>query len=172
MYTSGTTGNPKGVIIDHFGMAAKCMIGPFHSISYSKDDVYYSYLPLAHCAERSVLHIKIVDGSQIGFNTTILNIVSDLMCLKPTTMVAVPRILNRLKDKIQSDFNNKTGDEKELIDKALHAKMSVGACKHEEYDQLIFNKTAAFLGGKMKTMVVGTAPTSQETFNFMKAVFC
>lgn len=97
-YTSGTTGIPKGVVLSHSNFTA--VIKAFEDkklFQLNESDVHLSYLPIAHVLERCVITLMISRGGSIGFYSgNISNIVQDLQILKPTILVAVPKVLERI----------------------------------------------------------------------------
>ena len=100
-YTSGTTGNPKGAMILHKNVVSGLRAGAA-ALDTVPSDVYISYLPLAHIFERTMLTGIIMFGASCGFYSGDFKrlILEDMPCLRPTLFVTVPRILNRIYDKI------------------------------------------------------------------------
>lgn len=100
-YTSGTTGDPKGAMILHRNVVSGLRAGAA-ALDTEPTDVYISYLPLAHIFERTMLTGIIMFGAACGFYTGDFKrlIMEDMPVLKPTLFVTVPRILNRIYDKI------------------------------------------------------------------------
>jgi long-chain acyl-CoA synthetase len=104
-YTSGTTGNPKGVIVSHRAMIANIAAAIHHVdtlFTMSNEDIHLAYLPLAHMFERLNQLLMLQHGAKIGFNSgDIRQLLEDLAILKPTFFPTVPRLLNRIFDKVQ-----------------------------------------------------------------------
>ena len=176
-YTSGTTGTPKGAIATHQSYIAKILAGKYNYLDTTEADCLYSYLPLAHWFENLVEIAILNSGASIGYTCgNIQKIIEDVQVLQPTIFAAVPRILNRIRDKITSQFNEKKGLAKRLINMAIRAKMDNvarnGISTHMIYDRLVFNKVKNVLGGKIRVMACGAAPLSQDTFNFIRILFC
>lgn len=123
-YTSGTTGNPKGVMLTHRNVVASCcsVLLQLGVHSPRASDTMLSFLPLAHmlerCCENAVYHM----GGCVGFYSgDIKRLNDDLKALKPTIMPAVPRLLNRVYDKIHGEVA-KSAAKKLLFDMAYNSK--------------------------------------------------
>lgn len=175
-YTSGTTGKPKGAMLTH-GNLVSVVANGVNALDLSMNDVYLSYLPLAHVLEKIILIAMIYIGCSIGFyNGDVQKLKEDLAILKPTVFVTVPRLLLRFHDVIKSGIDKLRGCKKSLAAKAiakkLHALKEKGTVKHTFYDRIIFKKMKLALGGRVRWILVGSAPTSPEVLNFLKVVFC
>ena len=147
-YTSGTTGDPKGVKLSHRMLlsTAKSCVYRFGQGSdpLSELDTYISYLPAAHSYEQCMFSATIIYGLRVGcFGGNVQKLVEDIALLKPTIFPSVPRLLNRIYGKIKDKFDSASGFKKLLIDKALAAKLfnlkTYGNVHHPVYDALIFN---------------------------------
>ena len=176
-YTSGTTGQCKGVMLSHRNiLASVCGILHF-KLNCSSQDVYLSYLPLAHIAERSSCHYLIACGVSIGFyQGDISKIREDLASLRPTIFQSVPRLFNRFYELILSQLNATHGIKKAIVDRALASKRyyyrTAGTLTHKFWDALVFNKIREVLGGRVRIMATGSAPIAAEVLEFLRIVFC
>ncbi len=189
-YTSGTTGLPKGAMLAHETLIAAIggalfLLGHNEIMSNKKPvtdlecpgEVYLSFLPLAHIFERVVFNSLFVIGFKIGFyQGDVTKILGDLEALQPTFFVAVPRLFNRVHDKIIAGIEAKGGIAKFLFNHALSTKLvnfkKNGRLHHWLWDRLVFNAVRAKLGGKVKVMLTGSAPLSPQVMDFLRVVFC
>lgn len=178
-YTSGTTGVPKGVMLTHRNYVSNISGLDFFKDKnqYNDEDVYISYLPLAHVFERLVLLTSMAVKMQVGFyQGDVLKLTQDLAVLRPTIMVSVPRLYNRFYDMMQAKIKELTGVKKTFTEWGVARKLAaVEATAHTEdsfYDALVFNKFRDILGGRVRTMITGSAPISREVHNFLKIAFC
>jgi len=181
-YTSGTTGDPKGAMISHgnvlgaLGMSDHPEFPVFNFDVAKPQEVHLSYLPLAHIYETVIMHTAIYGGAAIGFyQGDTLKILDDLGELRPTIFVSVPRLYNRIYDKILAGVAAKSAVAKALFARGMRAKLQQiergGGYTHALWDKLIFGKVQAQLGlDRCHTMTCGSAPISAEVKDFMRAV--
>jgi len=177
MYTSGTTGNPKGVMITHAGLISMISGAAMVGITTSSNDVHISYLPLAHIFERALQGIFYCEGSAVGFfQGSVLKLFDDIQALRPTVFVSVPRLWNRLYDKVQNTLRTEGGIKKFLFESGFNSKKSTleggGPPTSGLWDSIIFNKMKAKLGGRVRLMITGAAPLSADVHRFLQVAFC
>lgn len=175
-YTSGTTGDPKGAMITHKNTMA-CIAAVHDVMAFTDEDVHLSYLPMPHIFEKVMMTLCLYSGASAGmYNGDVLRLKEDLAELKPTVFPSVPRLYSRMYDVISGMFREATGVKKSLIERALAAKLehlkNTGETTHALWDALVFNKTKAVLGGRVRVCATASAPIAVETLNFLKVCFC
>ncbi|KAM9329338.1 long-chain-fatty-acid--CoA ligase 1-like [Gastrophryne carolinensis] len=174
-FTSGTTGNPKGAMLTHMNVVSNCtaFLKVTESLlKMSSSDVQISYLPLAHMFERIVQSVVLCHGARIGFfQGDIRLLMDDLKTLQPTIFPVVPRLINRMFDRIFAQAN--TSLKRWLLDfasKRKEAELRSGVIRKDSiWDKLIFQKVQDSLGGKVRLMITGAAPVSPTVLTFLRA---
>ncbi|KAF1785848.1 AMP-binding, conserved site [Phytophthora cactorum] len=174
-YTSGTTGDPKGVILLHRNFTIISALAG-ERLRVVSTDVHLSYLPLPHVFERAVIGSILQNSAAAGFyQGDVLFLMEDLAELAPTLFVSVPRLFNRVYDKITQGVAAAGGLKKLMFDQAYASKragLSAGYKTHALWDALIFAKIRQVLGGRVRCILSGSAPLSADVKEFMKIVFC
>ncbi|OQS07573.1 long-chain-fatty-acid-CoA ligase [Thraustotheca clavata] len=173
-YTSGTTGDPKGAILTQRNLAATAYLA-IQRLNADPSYTHLSYLPLPHVFERMVLATVTRVGASIGFyQGDVLHLMDDMAELKPVLFVSVPRLFNRVYDKIMQGVNASGGFKKMLFDYAYETKrqgLASGSKTHALWDTLVFEKLRAVLGGRVKLIISGSAPLAANVKEFMKIAF-
>uniref|UniRef100_A0AAR2IVH1 Arachidonate--CoA ligase n=1 Tax=Pygocentrus nattereri TaxID=42514 RepID=A0AAR2IVH1_PYGNA len=168
-FTSGTTGKPTLIQIP----VCVCVYVLLQKvIRPNQDDVLISFLPLAHMFERLIEAVVYCHGGRIGFFQGDIRLLSDDMkVLRPTIFPVVPRLLNRMYDKIFSQANNPV--KRWLLNFAAKRKaseVSRGVIRSDSiWDKIFFRKIQASLGGRLRMIITGAAPTSPTVLGFLRA---
>ncbi|XP_074252804.1 long-chain-fatty-acid--CoA ligase 1 isoform X3 [Saimiri boliviensis] len=200
-FTSGTTGNPKGALITHRNVVSDCsafvkmtentvipcpddILISFLPLAHmfervvekvlplNASDTHISFLPLAHMYEQLMLCVMLCHGAKIGFfQGDIRLLMDDLKVLQPTVFPVVPRLLNRMFDRIFGQAN--TTLKRWLLDfasKRKEAELRSGIVRNNSlWDKLIFHKIQSSLGGRVRLMITGAAPVSATVLTFLRA---
>nr|CAH7743907.1 unnamed protein product [Callosobruchus chinensis] len=183
MYTSGSTGVPKGVILLQKNLIAT-LKGFCDSTSIYASDVMIGFLPLAHVFELLVESVCLLAGVPIGYSGALTMIDSsskikkgskgDATVLRPTVLTAVPLILDRISKTIQEKVS-KSGDIKKVLFKFAYdykASWSKRGYSTPIIDRIIFAPVAKIMGGNMRLMISGGAPLSPETHEQISTCLC
>ncbi|KAL2524954.1 Long chain acyl-CoA synthetase 4 [Abeliophyllum distichum] len=183
MYTSGTTGDPKGVMISNNSIVTliagvKRLLGSVKQ-SLTPNDVFLSYLPLAHIFDRVIEECFINHGASIGFwRGDVKLLVEDIGELKPTIFCAVPRVLERIYSGLQQKIAAGGFIKQTLFNFAYSYKlrnMRKGQ-KHSEAaslcDKIVFSKVKQGLGGNVRLILSGAAPLASHVEEYLRVVSC
>lgn len=173
-YTSGTTGNPKGVMLTHGQIVANvsAVIYQLGEQAPNSSDIMLSFLPLAHMFERCCEVGIFIGGGRIGFYMgDIRKLSDDMEALKPTVLPVVPRLLNRIYDKVQSSAND-SKLKQWLLNLAVsrkQAEINRHIFRHNSiWDHIVFRQIRNGVGGQLRLMVIGSAPVDANVLNFMR----
>ena len=170
VYTSGTTGRPKGVMLSHHNILWNAYRS-LQVVNCSSSEVFLSFLPLSHTLERTAgYYLPMMLGACIAYNRSIPQLAEDLVAVKPTILISVPRIFERVYNKIQAGL-----EEKSPVARALFKLAVSTGWRRFEYQQgragwspqlllwpllekIVAGKVMEKLGGRMRLAVVGGAP--------------
>ena len=104
VYTSGTTGKPKGVMLSHANILGNAYAG-LQSIAVYPEDRFLSFLPLSHMFERTAgYYVGMLASAEIAFNRSVSNLAQDMLDIKPSVIISVPRIFERVQSNIKSEL--------------------------------------------------------------------
>jgi long-chain acyl-CoA synthetase len=174
VYTSGTTGRPKGVMLSHRNMLAVAH-GSLTLMDCYEEDLFLSFLPLSHTLERTGgYYLPIMSGAAVAYSRSVAQLAEDLQLISPTVLIAVPRIFERVYGRIKAQMENKTPLARWLFESTVR----VGWRRFEHQQgragwspallvwpllkALVANKIAARLGGRLRVAVSGGAPLSAD----------
>lgn len=168
IYTSGSSGVPKGVEITQGNVAASCEAVYKHGFNFGDDDLYLSYLPLAHVLENvNGMGNCIWNGVTVAF-CKVEETATVIPELRPTIVLGVPLVWRRMKDKIQGKLDASKGFKGKLVKWAFAQKS--GTLSHWIADMLVFRTIRNGLGGRLRILGSGGAPISPDVLKFFKAV--
>lgn len=183
MYTSGTTGEPKGVILQNAAFLAEVFSMDYLLAETDKsattEDVYFSFLPLAHIFDQIMETYCLSKGSSIGFwQGDIRYLIEDLQELKPTVFCGVPRVFDRLYTGIVAKITSSGSLRKSLFDYAYGYKLrnlEKGLRQDEAaplLDKFVFSKIKQSFGGRVRIMFSGGAPLPRHVEEFLRVTCC
>ncbi|KAK9828036.1 hypothetical protein WJX81_003948 [Elliptochloris bilobata] len=187
MYTSGTTGDPKGVMLKHSAVVAVVagilaflnQVAPTFGANLSEKDVMLSYLPLAHIFDRSAEEMFLSVGGRIGyFQGDPRKLVDDIGELKPTIFLGVPRVFDRIYAGVLAKIKEAGGVKALLYSWGFRRKayfLAQGARYNQAspfFDKLVFSKIKARLGGRVNLILSGGAPLAGHVEEFLKVAMC
>ncbi|MED6132016.1 Long chain acyl-CoA synthetase 4 [Stylosanthes scabra] len=183
MYTSGTTGDPKGVLLSNESIltAVSSILQFLSSCKHvlKNKEVYISYLPLAHIFDRVIEEAMIYVGASIGFwRGDARLLLEDVAELKPTIFCAVPRVLERVYSGLQNKISSGGFVKQTMFNFAYSYKLNnlmKGVCLEEAapmFDKLVFSKIKQSLGGRVRIILSGGAPLPKHVELFLRVVTC
>ncbi len=169
IYTSGNTGTPKGVMLTHKNIVSQLQdINKL--IDLPQSEVALSLLPLAHIFERTVMSYYLSRGISIYFVDDILNVANLMKIVKPTIMTVVPRLLEKIFNKIKTQILEKPFFSKIIaslaFSYALKENLDKGSILFKIYDKLVYSKFREIFGSRVQKLVSGGAPLSKEIAQF------
>ncbi|KAK3343787.1 hypothetical protein B0T25DRAFT_307534 [Lasiosphaeria hispida] len=178
-YTSGTTGDPKGVLLTHANGVAGISAARANE-TVKPGDVHLSYLPLAHIYGRMADQTALAEGASIGyFHGDIAALVEDMKLLRPTALMSVPRLFNRINSAIQAATIEADGIKGRLSRHVIETKkanMQLGPGKgyntHFLFDKIWTPKVLKGVGlDRARSMVSGSAQLDPDVHVFLRAAF-
>ncbi len=180
IYTSGTQGNPKGVILSHGGILSNCE-GGYELLKpiLEKETRFLTWLPLSHSYEHAVQFIQIAVGARVFYAESIDKLIKNMSECSPHIMTAVPRFYQNLYLKINTTFKKAKGLKKNLINNTVN----LGTKKFRKENMSFFEKFINFIveklvrnkikkqfGGSLKTFVSGGGALDSEIGTFLNAI--
>lgn len=172
VYTSGTTGRPKGVMLSNHNILWNAR-SAMRSVVCRGDDVFLSFLPLSHTLERTAGHyLPMMAGATVAYARSIALLAEDLITIKPTVLISVPRIFERIAMKVRNSLAEKGGVTPLLFEAAVHVGWDeflhqqkrgpwhAAALAWPFLQSVVADKLLGKLGGRVRVAVCGGAPLS------------
>ena len=180
IYTSGTQGNPKGVILSHGGILNNCegaldILKPL----ITNQTRFLTWLPLSHSYEHTVQFVQISIGAKVFYAESIEKLIKNMNDCKPQLMTAVPRFYQNLYQKINASFNKATGLRKKLIFKMLELGKKKILKQNLSFlekiidnllDMIVRKKIKSQFGSELKTFVSGGGALDKDVGVFLNAI--
>ena len=181
IYTSGTSGNPKGVVLSHGGILSNCegAIELLKPIIEKKDSIFLTWLPLSHSYEHTVQFIQIIVGAKVFYAESLEKLIANMSIAKPTIMTAVPRFYQNLFIKINMNFDKQKGLKKKLINNTLRLGKKIlqkenlslsDKIQNIICDALVRKKIQKQFGGNLQAFVSGGGALDQNIGKFLNAI--
>ncbi|KAF9425273.1 long-chain fatty acid-CoA ligase [Podila epigama] len=184
MYTSGSTGNPKGVLLTHGNLiAAFGGVDKMLTKYVGEGDVLLAYLPLAHVLEFLVENVCLFWGVTLGYGTirtltdaSVRECQGDIKELRPTLMTGVPAVWETIRKGVLAQVNLGSP----LVQKIFYAALNAKSWCNDHglsaltgiFDTIVFNKVRQQTGGRLRYALSGGAPISEETQRFLTTALC
>ena len=180
IYTSGTEGNPKGVMLSHGGILNNCEgANQLLKTFISKNPKFLTWLPLSHSYEHTVQFVQIVVGARVFYAESIDRLIKNMSNCSPEIMTAVPRFYQNLHQKINASFSKATGLRKILVNQTVHlGKKRIDKKRFSLKENLINficetlvrKKIRNQFGGNLKAFISGGGALDKEVGLFLNAI--
>lgn len=188
VYTSGTTGDPKGAMLTHGNITSNVQSSIEHfrrcGEPITETDTFLSFLPLSHVFERTTgYYLPLSVGGVIGYCEGVRTIMDDMNAVQPTLMVCVPRVYEAMQERIKDTIEKLPAQRKEMAKKAIAAGEAyqqtrregrvpgpIAWAQHFVFDKLIYSKMRERFGGRLRFFVSGGAALNPETAKFFFSV--
>ena len=180
IYTSGTQGNPKGVMLSHGGIINNCE-GAYNLLKkfISNKPKFLTWLPLSHSYEHTVQFVQIVVAGRVYYAESIDKLIKNMNDCCPEIMTAVPRFYQNLYQKISSSFSKTTGLKKMLVDQTVY--LGKKKLNNENFtlleklmnfiaEKIVRKKIKDQFGGNLKAFVSGGGALDREVGSFLNAI--
>lgn len=174
VYTSGTTGRPKGVVLSH-GNVLSNAYGSSQCAPLFTSDLFLSFLPLSHMLERTAgYYLPMMGGAAVAFARSIQQLAEDLTTVRPTVLMSVPRIYERVHTRIQGQLKSKSPLARKLFELTVdigwrrfeyrggRARWSLSLLLWPILKRLVADKVLQRLGGRMRFAICGGAALPPE----------
>ena len=184
IYTSGTTGVPKGVMLSQKSVLFDTVYGLKQLGGMTSQETFLSFLPLSHVLERTGgYYAAIYSGSHIAFAENVQKVMENVIEIKPTAMVSVPRLFEKIHSRVFENVRQmskmqqrlfhyaldigRTYIQKKYIDKKVPSGLAI---KYRFFDKLVFKKLRDRFGGRLRFFICGGAPLDKTINEFMWAI--
>ena len=182
VYTSGTTGPPKGAMISHANIMT-VLAHQEHNAPFDEGDVSFNFLPMAHVAERVLgFYGRINAGIESWFASSIPKVLDEVQEARPTVFGSVPRIFEKAYAKVRSQVDQASPAKQRIfawadeVGREVVRRWQAGqpipaplAAQYRAADRLVFSKLRAVFGGRVRYFVTGAAPIAPEILTFFWA---
>lgn len=174
VYTSGTTGEPKGVILTNDNIVSN-ILSIINRFKIAPDDIIVSYLPLCNMFERTCCYTLLFAGGTIGYAENLSTIAQDVAEIRPTLLIAVPRIIEKAYDMAVEKVEKSSPIKKALVLSAIknlnkyanlkYKNMKISPwlkIKYSIYNRLVASKFREIAGGRLRLIISGSAPLNPQ----------
>jgi long-chain acyl-CoA synthetase len=181
IYTSGTSGNPKGVVLSHGGILSNCegAVELIKPLTEKKDPIFLTWLPLSHSYEHTVQFIQIIVGAKVYYAESLEKLIANMSIAKPTIMTAVPRFYQNLYIKININFDKQKGIKRKLINATLKLGQKILQKENLSLSEkalnficniLVRKKIQNQFGGNLQAFVSGGGALDQNIGEFLNSI--
>jgi long-chain acyl-CoA synthetase len=181
IYTSGTSGNPKGVVLSHGGILSNCegAVELLKPLTKKKNPIFLTWLPLSHSYEHTVQFIQVILGAEVYYAESLEKLIPNMGLAKPTIMTAVPRFYQNLFTKINMNFEKQKGIKKIIINATLNLGKKILKKEKLNFKEKITNficnllirkKIQKQFGGNLQAFVSGGGALDQNIGEFLNAI--
>jgi long-chain acyl-CoA synthetase len=181
IYTSGTTGVPKGVLLTQYNILYDCEYGMRQLGGMGNNETFLSFLPLSHVLERTGgYYAALLSGNHIAFAEDAKKVLDNMVEIRPTVMVSVPRLFEKIHSRIYDSVHQASPFKRNLFHYAVKVgsryiqaryidKKPVGllGLQYRFFDRLVFSKVRDRFGGRLKYFICGGAPLDKTINEFM-----
>ncbi len=176
IYTSGTTGDPKGVLLSHGNFTTNVQAATKANPHLNETDVTLSILPWAHSfGQTAELYNSAYHGFSTGLMGSVVTLVDDMAKVRPTVLIAVPRIFNKVYARIHNMMDEKGGLVKKLfelakIEAVKKRETGKSGIKYAILDKIVLSKIRDRFGGRLKLAITGSAAMNPEIATFFSDI--
>jgi len=175
VYTSGTTGEPKGVVLSHKNIVTDAFLA-IDRYHFMPEDVVISYLPLGHMLERTCGYYSVIfGGGSIGYAQDMTTVRQDAEAVRPTILLAVPRVIEKVYNEAVKKIEGSSPFKRGLVAAAIKNLNEYANLKYRKqriplglklrraiYNKLVAEKFRQLGGGRIRLIVVGGAPLNRQ----------